>query len=50
MNKNKIEVNDLYGFALPVLKEIQRPDNVHFTPAGYKKLAEEVSGYILKEL
>jgi len=50
MNKNKIEVNDMYGYALPMLKEIQRPGNVHFTPEGYKKLAERVSEYILKEL
>ena len=28
--------------ALPKLAEIQRPNNVHFTPAGYKVLAEQV--------
>ena len=50
MKRDKIEVNDLYGYALPMLKEIQRPDNVHFTPEGYKALAERVSEYLLKEL
>jgi len=35
-------VNDLYSFALPKLKEIQRPVNVHFNPEGSKQLAGEV--------
>jgi hypothetical protein len=50
MKKNKIEVNDLFGFALPGIKEIQIADNVHFKPEGYKALAERVSEYILKAL
>lgn len=36
-------INDLYGFALPRLKKIQRPVNVHFTPEGSKLLAGEVA-------
>ncbi len=46
MKKEKIQVNDLYEFALPIIKQIQLPDNVHFTPDGYKILAEKVSGSI----
>lgn len=42
MKKEKIIVNDLYMFALPILTEIQRPENVHFTDNGSKLLAEEV--------
>jgi dienelactone hydrolase len=37
------EVNDLYVFSLPRLAEIQRPNNVHFTPEGSKLLAEQVA-------
>jgi hypothetical protein len=50
MKREKIEVNDLYGFALPVIKDIQLPDNVHFKPEGYRLLAEKVSECILKAL
>jgi len=35
-------INDLFGFAKPRLKKIQRPRNVHFTKAGSKQLAGEV--------
>lgn len=37
-----VKVDDLYSFALPRLGEIQRPVNVHFTPAGSEALAKEV--------
>lgn len=50
MKREQIEVNDLFSFALPMLKEIQRTDNVHFTPEGYRALAEKVSEYILNAL
>jgi acyl-CoA thioesterase-1 len=40
--ENDLAVDDLYAFALPRLKEIQRPVNVHFTPEGSKALAGEV--------
>lgn len=50
MKKNDIAVNDLYSFALPQLKELQRPKNVHFTPEGSKALAQEVERHILKAL
>lgn len=43
MKKENIHINDLYASALPLLPEIQRPDNVHFTETGSKVLAEKVS-------
>jgi len=50
MHSEGIAIDDLYGFALPRLKEIQRPRNVHFTPRGSKVLAGQVAASILKEL
>ncbi len=50
MRENGVAINDLYGFALPRLGEIQRPANVHFTEAGSVKLAEPVAAAILKAL
>ena len=50
MAENGVAINDLYAFALPKLKEIQRPRNVHFTPDGSKALAEQVAAAILKAL
>ncbi len=38
-----LAVDDLYAFALPKLAEIQIQENVHFKPAGYKVLAEQVA-------
>lgn len=42
MNKNGIEINDLYTFMKPRMNELQQPNNVHFKPEGYKALAEKV--------
>jgi acyl-CoA thioesterase-1 len=50
MDENKIPTNDLYAFALPLLKEIQLPSNVHFTQAGSKKLAEKVADELRSHL
>jgi len=50
MAEQKVAVDDLYAFALPRLKDIQRPKNVHFTPAGSQALARRVAGSILKAL
>ena len=50
MIANGVAVNDLYAFALPRLKEIQLPANVHFTAQGYQALGEQVAAAILKEL
>jgi len=48
--ENGIAVDDLYAFALPKIKEIQQPDNVHFSDAGSKVLAQQVSQSILASL
>ena len=45
-----VATNDLYAFAKPRLEEIQRPANVHFTPAGSKALGEHVAGVIEEAL
>ncbi len=50
MNANGIAVNDLYSFALPQLKEIQKPVDVHFTNEGSKQLAGEVARAIREAL
>lgn len=50
MKENGVAVNDLYAFANPKLKEIQRPVNVHFTPEGSKQLAKEVVKHIRQSL
>lgn len=42
MNKNDIEINDLYAFMLPRMKELQLPNNVHFTPEGSNAMALKV--------
>jgi len=41
MNERKIAIDDMYTFCMPRLKEIMRPANVHFTPAGSKALARQ---------
>lgn len=41
MDRHGISIDDQYAFCLPRLKHIQRPANVHFTPEGSKKLAEQ---------
>jgi len=50
MQKHGVPTNDLYAFALERLEQIQRPKNVHFTPEGYKALAEQVVTHVLKAL
>jgi hypothetical protein len=50
MTENGIQINDLYAFALPKLKELQRPANVHFSPEGSKALAKQVADVIGKAL
>jgi acyl-CoA thioesterase-1 len=46
MQEQGIAIRDLYAFALPRLETIQKPVNVHFTPAGSQALAAEVAGSI----
>ena len=50
MARHGVAIDDLYAFALPQLEKIQRPKNVHFTPAGSKALAEQVAASIFKAL
>ncbi|MFB3826343.1 MAG: SGNH/GDSL hydrolase family protein [Bryobacteraceae bacterium] len=50
MTANGVAVNDLYAFALPRLKTIQRPDNVHFTEPGYEILGTQVAAAIRAQL
>lgn len=50
MQRHGVAIDDLYGFALPRLAEIQLPANVHFKPEGSKVLAGQVAASILKEL
>jgi len=50
VKENGIAVDDLYGYALPRLEELQEPVNVHFTEEGSKKLAEQVAASILRAL
>jgi lysophospholipase L1-like esterase len=50
MKKHGVPINDLYSFALPRLKEIQRESNVHFYPKGSEQLAEQCATSILEVL
>ena len=43
MDENGVAIDDLYAFALPKLKEIQLPANVHYSAKGYEALAGEVA-------
>ena len=50
MTESGIAIDDLYGFALPVLEKIGLPVNVHYTEPGYRALGERVAAAILAEL
>ena len=50
MREHKIAIDDLNRFATPRLSDIQRPVNVHFTPAGSEALGGEVVGSIRRVL
>jgi acyl-CoA thioesterase-1 len=50
MKDNGITILDLYAFALPRLAQLQKPHDVHFTPEGYKALAEQVAAAVLAAL
>jgi acyl-CoA thioesterase-1 len=50
MREKGVAVNDLYRFARGRLKDIQRPVNVHFTPAGSRALAAQVVDHIRRAL
>ena len=46
MARNGIRIDDLYAYALPRLAVLQKPNDVHYTPAGYQKLARRVASSI----
>ncbi|MCI0377843.1 MAG: SGNH/GDSL hydrolase family protein [Gemmataceae bacterium] len=46
MSEHGVAINDLFGFAMPRLKEIQMPVNVHFTEKGSRELAGRVADAI----
>ncbi len=50
MEESGVAVNDLHAFALPRLKEIQLPKNVHFTKDGSRLLAGEVVRHLREAL
>ncbi len=50
MKAEGIATDDLYAIADKQLTKIQRPHNVHFTPAGSKVLAKQVAKTILETL
>jgi len=47
MEENHVAIDDLYAFALPKVKEIQQPEDVHFTFEGSAVLAKPVAASIL---
>lgn len=50
MEDEKVPINDLYAYAMPRLKKIQQPVNVHFTASGSAVLAERVAAAITAAL
>jgi lysophospholipase L1-like esterase len=50
MEEAGLAIDDLYAFAMPRSKEIQRPENVHFTEEGSRVLAGAVAESILAAL
>lgn len=50
MQESGVAVDDLCALVQPKLAEYQLPNNVHFTPAGYAALANQVAGEIAKAL
>ena len=50
MSAAGVPTDDLCAHANAKLKEVQLPANVHYTPAGYKYLAEKVTAEIEKAL
>jgi acyl-CoA thioesterase-1 len=50
MEAHQVAIDDLYSFALPRLKEIQQPEDVHFTFEGSAVLAKPVADSILAAL
>lgn len=51
MQKHQIQINDLHALVLPELATLSpSPDDVHFTGAGYDKLAKQVAEVITRAI
>lgn len=50
MQEEGVAIDDLDAVVVPVQGQIQRPKNVHFTPAGYDRLADQVVASIAAAL
>lgn len=50
MERHGVAVDDLHGFITPHLKEVQPPNDVHFTAVGYDLLGRQVAESILAAL
>tara|TARA_R110002095_G_scaffold127887_4_gene110827 strand:+ start:1983 stop:2840 length:858 start_codon:yes stop_codon:yes gene_type:complete len=46
MNKNGVEIDDLFTFITPHLSETQNPKDVHFNGKGYEMLGQQVAKHI----
>ena len=50
MAKHGVEINDLFTFVTPHLAEVQNPQDVHFTSAGYNLLGGQTAAVIGQKL
>lgn len=50
MKENGIAINDLYGFVKPQMKDLMKPEDVHFKPEGSQALSKQVISAIQKQL
>ncbi len=50
MQRHKVPVDDLYAHIAPRLTDFQRPNDVHFTDAGYAYLGDQVAKDISRVL
>lgn len=50
MKESGIPIDDLHAFVVPRQKELQRPQNVHFTDAGYAQLGDLVAAQVAEAL
>ncbi len=50
MEENGVAIDDLYSAILPKQAQLQLPENVHFSHAGYDVLATSVTQSIEKAL
>jgi acyl-CoA thioesterase-1 len=46
MTEHHIPIEDLHSFVKPRMDELMRPRDVHYTPAGYDALADQVAATI----